>query len=662
MENPLLTKLHLILSEIRSLAHEKPQIREETLSKFPLNYKVFLESLASSQEDPLTIEILKSLQDFLSLMFDSIRWEDRYASLYTLEKSLILPYFHAFSLENLTKILKYLEDKELRVRNQVSSILAILSKNPDFLKIFSVVFPLISIKIIEEAEKPTGRLLESFLLALREILKNWQEGENILESDYLLLQQILQKSINHPLKHIRGLGLELLERILLALPIKEIDENLTYFLTLLEIGSADNMTETRFQGTKTAGTFLLKMKNFPNYQKLDYIKKRLLPRICLNRLYPAEAFSKESLRIWKDIVELNGKQVLGSLILESTEFYLEQSLMSNWEIRETACKGFQELATKATMNNEEAKAKFMGKSKEVLKSLLNAGKDQYHMVREAAYSAIYEILDGDNGVFEGEGVLGEIFQGVIQFAGDSFHDSRKNVIEILGVLVEKNCDFTGNILNFFEEKLKGEEEHSCEKHEDFHEKHEDFHEKQEKNHENEKNEDFNENLLKIKENLSKNENIHEKQQKNQDIISEIPHFHIHKADLFDGLIAFLKELARVYNKSKPELIEKCFSLIIQHFEILHKEKSPYIIENCWKNLTEAFSLAGKVFVKKHLDEVLELVFEGISRNQGNNNQNQAIKDFLKKIQTMVGGNILKGRVEGLNGGKWNKLFGDIMMK
>lgn len=40
--------------------------------------------------------------------------------------------------------------------------------------------------------------------------------------------------------------------------------------------------------------------------------------------------------------------------------------MSNWEIRETSCKSILELLTKATHDNEEARAKLMLKNEEIL--------------------------------------------------------------------------------------------------------------------------------------------------------------------------------------------------------------------------------------------------------------------------------------------------------
>ena len=642
MENPLLQRFESILNEIRSLAHEKPHVREEALQKLPQTLSLFLRDLAKNPEDPLNITLITSLQDFLALMIESNRWEDRFSGLFSLEKALTENFLLNFALNLFEKGLFLLEDKELRVRSQAAFLLGKLAEKLGFSKIFSLVFDEIYKKSSIEAEKTTGRLLESYLTSLREIMRFWDSklGLSLEKPDFERLLHLFKQILSHSMKHIRVLALEILERLLISSPLQEIQENLPVFLVFLEDGLADNMTETRFQGTKTAGSFLIRLKlegDFKNFPK-ESIFQRLLPRICFNRLYPAEAFSKESLRIWKELAETHGKELLGKLINESIEFYLAESQKSNWEIRETACKGFQELATKAVMNNEEAKEKFMLKSKEILRVLLNSAKDQYHMVREAANAAVLNVLQAENGVFDSEEAIGEIFEEALEFLGDSFHENRRNTVEILGLISEKDSakgEIALKVMESVGGRLKGIEE---EKHHD--EKH------QGKEHENEQEKGH------MCEEIHKNEHFCEE-------IEGKKHFHEHKGDLFDGLVGYFRELTRIFSKNKIEILEKFWEVIMENFGVFDKETSAYIRENVWKNINEGLISAGKPFIKRHLDEILMKIFEEINKNK-NTASGVAAKELLKRLQGLVGANILKGRAEGLENGKWVKLFSEFI--
>ncbi len=635
MENPLLPRFEAILNEIRALAHEKPHVREEALQKLPQTLSLFLRDLSKNPEDPLNLTIITSLQDFLALMIESNRWEDRFSALFSLERALTENFLLNFGLNLFEKGLFLLEDKELRVRSQAAFLLGKLAEKLGFSKIFSLVFDEIYKKSSIEAEKPTGRLLESYLTSLREIMRFWDSKLNVPmeKPDFERLIQLLKQIFSHSMKHIRALALEILEKLLVSAPLSEIQENLTVFLVFLEDGLADNMTETRFQGTKTAGSFLIRLKlegDFKNFPK-ESIFQRLLPRICFNRLYPAEAFSKESLRIWKELAETHGKELLGRLINESIEFYLAESKKSNWEIRETACKGFQELATKAVMNNEEAKEKFMVKSKEILRVLLKSARDQYHMVREAANMAVLNILQAENGIFDSEEAIGEIFEEALEFLGDSFHENRRNTVEILGFISEKDSvkgEIAMKVMESVGGRLKEFEEEKCHEHEKEHEKGHICNIEHEKDH----------------------------------ICEEIEgkkHFHEHKGDLFDGLVGYFRELARIFSKNKIEILEKFWEVIMDNFRVFDKETSAYIRENVWKNINEGLVSSGKPFIKRHLDEILLKIFEEINKNK-NTASGVAAKELLKRLQGFVGANILKGRAEGLENGKWVKLFSEFI--
>lgn len=625
-KNTFLEIFQALLQRIRGVGGEKPQIREENMLKLGEDIKSFLKQANSQKENPeektLLEEILKSLYEFLLLMLNSNRWEDRFAFLYSLELFLKQDFSKDFAINNKESILSLLEDKEMRVRAHVSKIFGVLSSNKsDFLPFYHWIFPILSEKISIEKDKPQGKFLETYLLVLKTIISNYKDPEIFTENQQISpLLSLIKDLLPHPLKHIRVLSSELLDLLFKTLPIPLIKEQLSDLLPFLENGLADNMTEPRFQGTKTAGTVLLRLKAAGVIEGTE-LSQRFLPKICFNRLYPAESFSKESLRIWKEMVGMQGKQILGSLIQESMDYYLEESLKSNAEIRETACKGLQELMTKVIVDNEEAKAKLLAKTPVILVNLLRLAIDPYHLVREAAFSAILAVLSSENDIFlqKDHKAIEEV---CMKYIGDSFHDSRRNVIEILGFLTEKDESSTKTEVCFrifedFERKLK-ENESSCEMHHHHHEEHK------------------------------------------AGMIEEEVHttHHQHKGDVFDGLVAFFKEVARIYSKTKPEVLEKVFGLILNNQIVFKKETSAYVKENVWKNLSEAAIMAGKFGLKRILNDLLTFVFEmveGKAQESG-----QGWRDLLIKIQSIIGPNIMKGRVESLQQGKWVKLFQDTI--
>jgi len=636
MENPLLTKFQALLACIRGIGNEKPSIREENMQKLPSESLFLIEDLIKAKsEDPLTIELLASLRDFLRLCFESLRWEDRFAGLFALEHINSKGGLIDFSLENLNLILGLLEEKETRLRSQASQFLGNLCKNLGFMKFFPLIFEKIMAKCQEEAEKPTGRVLEANL-AVFSLAFSCLNEEICLESPvFFRIIDLISKMLMHPMKHIRVLVLDILEKLLLSQPLKDFIEDSDFMEKLvlwLEIALADNFTEPRFQGTKTAGFFLLRLKKF-GFKRLEDIAKRLLPRICFNRLHPAESFGKKSQDIWMDFVKPNGRQILGSLIAEYIEYNLMEIKEKNWEIRETACRAFQELIGKVIVDNKEAAEKLMKKKAEILVKLIEATGDQYQSVRESAYNAL---IVGLNEVFEGS--TNEICEGIYENIGESYPEIRKQIIELLGILCEKEGkgDLVLRTLGVLEKKIMSHhhEDHGHQSHEHGHEK------AHEKSHEHD--------------NKHENEHSHSECKENEEPQHKK---HEHEGDIYDVLVGFYKEIARIFAKAKPEVVEKCIGMVLTLQGALKQEKVVYIKENIWKNMADGMVNSGKNIAKKHLDEFLSLAFEELENKE--NKEKNAVKAFVKKMQSFIGPNILKGRVEALAQGKWVKLYSEI---
>lgn len=618
MENPLLSKLQTLLTSIRGLGNEKPSVREEHLQKLPIETKTLLELLKAQPEDPLNLEILTSLKDFLRLCIESLRWEDRFAGVFALDLINSHALLVDFSLDSLDSLCNLLEEKEARLRSQTATLMGNLFKYAGFEKVFKLISGRVLRKCLEEADKPSGKVLEANMEVINRSFMCLNEKIFLEKQEFLDFLELTNRVINHPLKHIRVLALEILDKLLSSQPVNDFLSDsplMDRLLTWLESAPADNFTEPRYQGTKTAGNFLLRLKR-EGFKDIDEVARRVLPRICFNRLYPAESFSKESQRIWKEFVDVNGKQVLGNLISESMEYDLKEVLAQNWEIRETACRAFGELMSKAIVDNLEAKKKLISRKGEILERLLKATGDQYQSVRETAYCSLQVGLD-ETEIFGG--MFNEVWEGVRCNLAETYPEIKKLIVEVLGVLCtqEGKGDLALKIYATFEERIK---QGKCQEH--LHEEHEESKEDQ-----------------------------HKEQQHNKE------HKHDHAGDIYDILSGFWKETGKIFTKSHPEILEKGLNILIANSGVLRQEKATYVKESVWRNFGDGLINGGKPFAKKWVDGVLELAFEEIENKE--NKEKNAVKGFVKRIQNFIGPNILKGRVEALAQGKWVKLYSEI---
>lgn len=80
-------------------------------------------------------------------------------------------------------------------------------------------------------------------------------------------------------------SLSLMQIYIDILPQKEFEDIHALFFKFIQTGLSDNFTEVRFAATKTVFQFLAKIKTSPNFEK---VRLSLIPKICFNRLYPAE--------------------------------------------------------------------------------------------------------------------------------------------------------------------------------------------------------------------------------------------------------------------------------------------------------------------------------------------------------------------------------------
>lgn len=94
--------------------------------------------------------------------------------------------------------------------------------------------------------------------------------------------------------------------------------------------------------------------------------------------------------------------------------------------------------------------------------------------------------------------------------------------------------------------------------------------------------------------------------------------HIHLSDLFDGGVAIFKEILIILKKF-PDLLKKnmdfidnYLKLIVSKLYLLKNDKSEYIRDNVFKNLSGITNMVAKEIIKKNLEGILEHTFEQIS--------------------------------------------------
>jgi len=110
----------------------------------------------------------------------------------------------------------------------------------------------------------------------------------------------------------------------------------------LAVGLADNWSQVRLSASTATRAFLISLSEDTRTQ---YYPK-LLPRICLNRYYLAEGVRIYSQNTWKEIAGQRGKSLVEQYISNTTEYYIKSTQADNHAVREAACQCIAELANK----------------------------------------------------------------------------------------------------------------------------------------------------------------------------------------------------------------------------------------------------------------------------------------------------------------------------
>jgi len=149
-------------------------------------------------------------------------------------------------------------------------------------------------------------------------------------------------------------------------------------------GLEDSWSPVRMQALHAVKVYLSHLSPTPAAQEA-----LLLPRICLNRHYPAEGLRTLALETWRSYVGEYGRNYLVTHISAVCQFYEAQSRAESAAAREAACHCMAELATKIEPLAHEALSSFLPS---LLSAALGCTEDADWAVQDAACLACAELV------------------------------------------------------------------------------------------------------------------------------------------------------------------------------------------------------------------------------------------------------------------------------
>ena len=148
-------------------------------------------------------------------------------------------------------------------------------------------------------------------------------------------------------------------------------------------GLEDTWGPVRLQALRAANEYISHTPQLTKEQEA-----LLLPRICLNRYYPAEGLRNLALETWRGYVGDTGRTRLVSHLSSVCDYYQSQSHSDSAACREAACHCISELATKVESLAHETLALQLPK---LLSAVLERMEDSDWAVQDAACLAGVEL-------------------------------------------------------------------------------------------------------------------------------------------------------------------------------------------------------------------------------------------------------------------------------
>ena len=189
--------------------------------------------------------------------------------------------------------------------------------------------------------------LESLLCSYRELVGGCGPALNyfkrVSKGD---IELFIENSSSHINRYIRQATFELLHILMKQYSPGTLGWSEGEFVPLLSQcisnGLADNFSQVRFPATFAARYFLIAM-NASDREK--YVWPLLLPRVCLNRYYPADGVKFASLDLWREVTQGKGKDLVTQNLSEAYRYYASMVENKSHLICEAACWVLGELGT-----------------------------------------------------------------------------------------------------------------------------------------------------------------------------------------------------------------------------------------------------------------------------------------------------------------------------
>ena len=161
------------------------------------------------------------------------------------------------------------------------------------------------------------------------------------EGDREILDLILS-CVRHRNRFVRDSGYKTLASWLRSGSDKTTSEERCELVLLLSGGLTDSWAQVRLSSTAACREFLLSLSPGEREEQMP----ALLPRLCLNRYFPAEGVRRQAQTAWRALCGEEGRALLGRFISHTVEHYTSSAGSDSPGVREAAGLSISELVNK----------------------------------------------------------------------------------------------------------------------------------------------------------------------------------------------------------------------------------------------------------------------------------------------------------------------------
>ena len=250
-------------------------------------------------------------------------------------------------------------------------------------------------KIDDNASKPQHLTLDTSKNILIEIIKrmpiekgNFEKCQNTLIEYSKKLLDILNDDNNDKVIILLFLIYEILTYYLkMPFYVDYIKENITSFSEIILKKTALHLSFTSPRLRFWILNFLIKFNEFHSLRNEQIFMDKTLPLICLNRYLQVDGVKKNSMQLWKTIVEMEGINIIKIRYENFLKVYLNDLKSIGQVEKEAACRCIQELIIKVyddTIHKDIVKNNY----NEMINGVLFCCHDTCWNVRESALIAL----------------------------------------------------------------------------------------------------------------------------------------------------------------------------------------------------------------------------------------------------------------------------------